>query len=60
MLIGEVKNHMWVVAGRVAQGLPKERVRELEQAVFRLTAYVKELEWQKSLIDKAWAELERQ
>lgn len=60
MLIGDVKNHLWVVAGRIARGLPEERVPELEQAVLRLTAYVKELDWQKSLVDKAWAELEAQ
>ena len=60
MLIGEVKDHMWVVAGRIARGLPKERVPELEQAVLRLTAYVKELEWQKSQIEQAWAALEAQ
>lgn len=60
MLIGEVKNHMWVVAGRIARVLPKERVPELEQAVLRLTAYVKELEWQKSQIEKAWVALEAQ
>ena len=60
MLIGDVKNHLWNVAGRIARALPEERVPELEQAVFRLTAYVKELEWQKSQVDKAWAELEAQ
>ena len=60
MLIGDVKNHMWEVAGRIARDLPRDRVPELEQAVFRLIAYVKELEWQKSLVDKAWGELEAQ
>lgn len=38
MLIGDVKNHLWEVAGRVARALPEERVPYLEQAVFRLTA----------------------
>ena len=49
-----------MVAGRVARSLPEERVRQLEQAVLRLTAYVKELEWQKNQVAKAWAELEAQ
>lgn len=58
MLIADVKNQMWLVAGRIARSLPEERVPELEQAVLRLTAYVKELEWQKIQVDKAWLELE--
>ena len=49
---------LWKVARRIAPSLPPERLRELEQAVLRLAAYVVELKYQKSRVDKAWAELE--
>jgi hypothetical protein len=58
MLIGEVEQALWRVARRIAPSLPPERLRELEQSVFRLAAYVVELKYQKSRVDKAWAELE--
>ena len=38
--------------------LPAELVRDLEQACFRLAAYVADMEHHKLRIDKAWAELE--
>ena len=58
MLIGEVEQALWKVARRIAPSLPPEPLRELEQAVFRLCAYVVEVKYQKSQVDKAWAELE--
>ena len=58
MLIGEVEQALWRVARRIAPSLPPERLRELEQSVFRLCAYVVELKYQKSRVDKSWAELE--
>jgi hypothetical protein len=58
MLIGEVEQALWKVARRIAPHLPPDRLRELEQAVLRLCAYVGELKYQKSRVDKAWAELE--
>jgi hypothetical protein len=60
MLIGEVEQALWKVARRIAPKLPPERLRELEQAVLRLCAYVGELKFQKARVDKAWAELEAQ
>jgi hypothetical protein len=56
--IRSVERQLWNVAGRIAKKLPPERVRELEQVVFRLIAYVVELEHQKKRVDQAWAELE--
>jgi hypothetical protein len=58
MLIGEVEQALWKVARRIAPNLPPERLRELEQAVLRLAAYVVELKYQKSRVDKAWDGLE--
>ena len=58
MLIGEVDQALWRVARRIAPKLPPDRLRELEKSVHRLTAYVVELKYQKSRVDKAWAELE--
>ncbi len=56
------ERRLWEVARRIARSgvVPQEQLQELERAVFRLTAYVVDLQHQKSRVDKAWAELEAQ